>query len=64
MHSLIAGPKFVDAIPQKVRLWAPQFMTQFAQTVNTPGAFSLHLRRKGFKPLQKQDGIIFRLPKE
>jgi hypothetical protein len=54
MDSLIAGPKLVNAISQIIRLWPPQFMSKFAQTVDTLDAFGLYLGRKRLKPFQKR----------
>ena len=54
MNSSQTDPQFVDAVAQKVRLGAPQFVAYLAQSLQPEVALVLNLRRQLVEPLQER----------
>lgn len=43
LNTTVTGPKFVNAVPQKISLGTPELMTHFSQPLHPDNAFILHL---------------------
>lgn len=53
MDALQTRTEFVDSIPQQIRLWPAQFVTQFSEPLHPQKALRLDLYWQSLDPLQE-----------